>query len=91
VPHRRDDRDRGPSDRPGDDLLVEAPEILDGSPTARDDDDVAAGTPAELSETARDLERRVLALNARRADDQVKVPVPAAEDLEDVADRGAVQ
>ena len=64
-------------------------QILDGS-AAAPDDDVDAGHPAELAETARDPSDASSPCT-RRADDQVEVPVAAAEDLDDVADGGAVQ
>ena len=40
---------------------------------------------------ARDVERRAFALHARRADDDVRVRVAAAQHLDDVAHRRAVE
>ena len=79
-------------DRARDDLLVERPEILDRSAAAADDDDVdAVDARRSLCSAARDLERRALALHARRTDDEVRVGVAPAEHLDDVADRRAVE
>ena len=60
-------------------------------PPRPDDDDVDARQPADGAEAAGDLERRALALHPRRANDEMRVRIAAAEHLDDVANRRAVE
>ncbi len=78
-------------DRPRHDLLVERPQVFDRSAAAPDDDDVDAFDAPDVAERAGDVGRGAVALDARRRDDHVRVRIPPAEHLEDVADRRAVE
>ena len=78
-------------DRSRDDLLVERPQILDRSAASSDEDHVDALDLGDRSEAACNVERGAVALHARRANHEVRVRVAAAQDVDDVADRGAVE
>ena len=79
-------------DRAGHELLVERPEILDRAAAAPDDDDVDARDLARSrAAPAHDLGGRAVPLDARRPDHQVRVRMAAAQHLDDVAQRRAVE
>ena len=87
------ERDGALRRRPHDDLLVEAPQILEGAAAARDDEHVRAGMrPArfegiEAADRGGHLLGRGLALHARRPD-QHAAREAVAEPVQDVADDG---
>src|SRR5207249_2198239 len=62
-----------------------------GTAPADDDDDVHAAHPGNRAESARDLVRRALALDARRPDDHVRVGVAPPEHLQNVPERRAFE
>ena len=72
VADGRDDRHRRARDGARHDLLVEGPQILDRSAAAPDDDDVDARHAGDCAQAAGDFERRALALDAGRTDDEVQ-------------------
>ena len=56
-----------------------------------DDDDVDAGDAGDRLERAGDVIAGAVALDAHRPHDQVRIRMPAAQDLDDVLERGAVE
>ena len=78
-------------DRARHDLLVEGPEIFDGAATAADNDHVDARHAADRAQPARDVERRAFTLNPRGPDNQMRVRIPPAQHVDDVANGGAVE
>src|SRR5207342_905408 len=58
---------------------------------AADDDHVDPFDLADGGHRTRDLERGAFTLDARRANDDVRVRVAASQDLDDVAHGGAVE
>ena len=91
VSDRGNDRHRGRRDRPRQDLLVERPEILDRSAAASDDHHVDARDARDRLERTGDVLARAVALHAHRPHDQVRIGMPAAQDLDDVLERRAVE
>ena len=78
VPDGGDDRHGARGNRSRHAFLVERPEIFDRSAAAAGDDDVDAGHARDRAQPLDDLGRRIVSLDARRADDQVGVRMPAA-------------
>ena len=91
VADRRNHRHRHSRDGARDDLLVEGPQVFNRSAPPTDDHDLHARDARDLAQGARNVRRRVLALHTRRADYEVRVPVAAPQDLDDVANRRAVE
>ena len=94
VPDGRDQRDLRGRRRAHDDLLVEAPEVLEAATATRHDQHVRArdgsidGKRVEAGDRGRDLRRRRLALHAHRPD-QHAYREAVVEAMQDVADDGA--
>ena len=93
MPHRRDQRDGARRHGAGDDLFVEAPQILEASAAARDDDQVgprhgsADDQPVEAVDGGGDLDRAGLALHPHRPDQNVAGEA-VGEPVQNVADHG---
>jgi hypothetical protein len=88
VADRRDDRDDASGDGPGDGLVVERPEVLAGSATAAEDDDLDAGHALQAGEGADDAGGGVVALDLGGGEEDADRAATAG-DLEDVVDGGA--
>jgi hypothetical protein len=91
VAHRGDDRHRHPRDRARHRFLVERPEIFERAAAAADDDHVDTRHARDLAKASRNLRSGILALDPRRADDEVQVRIATPQHFDDVADRGAVE
>src|SRR5262249_19706481 len=89
-----DDGDRAGEDRAGDDLLVEGPQVFERSAAAPDDHHVDAAEAGRAGVDAAnrrgDLGRRAVALHADVVHADVHAGVAAADGLQDVADRRAL-
>src|SRR5947209_1927624 len=88
-----DDRDRRLEDRPGDEFLVERPQVFEASAAAADDHDVGRELAAEPQAVQRidrlgDLVAGPVALDADRDDDDVGGRPATADHFEHVANRG---
>ena len=90
VADGRDHRHRAGGNRPGDDFLVEGPQVFDRAAAASGDDDIHAGHGADQPQSARNLAGRALALHARGRNHQVRVGIAAPQHPDDVAQRRAV-
>ena len=79
-------------DRARDDLFVERPEILDRAAAAADDDDVDAGHARDRPAAPRAISSAAPSPCTRAGpNDEVRVRVAAAQHLDDVANRRAVE
>ncbi len=72
-------------------FVVERPQIFDRPAPAPDDHDIDAGHPNDVPDAAGNVGRGALALHTRRANDEMGIRVAAAEYLDDVANRRAVE
>jgi hypothetical protein len=91
VANRRNDWHRRARNRPGDDLLVESPEVLNRSAASTHDDYVYVVHASDGVKPPRDGERCTLTLHTGSAQDDLSVPIPAAQDLDDVPNSRAVE
>ena len=91
---RRDDRHAAGGNGAGEDLFVEFPQVLEASAAAGDDDDIHRGKTAilgrgETSDRLGNFGCRPPSLHADGSDENFNVRCTPAQDVQEVADRGA--